>query len=73
MCFLKAKDSYRTHFLSSIGSELSSLRVLLGGSWVVISRVISRIAMVITYIRGLITPLRTTMNVQVTLPPRAFL
>ena len=32
----------------------------LGGSWVVISKVISRVAMVITYIRGLILPLITT-------------
>ena len=38
----------------------SRQRRLLGGSWVVISRVISRITMVITYIRGLITPLITT-------------
>ena len=35
-------------------------RGLLGGSWVVISRVISRITMVITYIGGLIAPLITT-------------
>ena len=35
-------------------------RVLLGGSWVVISRVISRVTIVITYIRGLIAPLITT-------------
>ena len=33
---------------------------MLGGSWVVISRVISRVTMVATYIRGLITPLVTT-------------
>ena len=33
---------------------------LLGGSWIVISRAISRITMVITYIRGLITPLIAT-------------
>ena len=33
---------------------------ILGGSWVVISGVISRITMVITYIRGLITVLITT-------------
>ena len=33
---------------------------LLGGSWVVLSRLISRITMVITYIRGLITPLITS-------------
>ena len=35
-------------------------KCLLGGSWVAISRVISRITMVITYIRGLIPPLITT-------------
>ena len=33
---------------------------ILAGSWVVISRAISRITRVITYIRGLITPLTTT-------------
>ena len=33
---------------------------LLGGSWVVISRVISRVTILITHIRGLITPLITT-------------
>ena len=33
---------------------------LLGGSWVVISRVISRVTLVMTYIRGLIAPLITT-------------
>ena len=33
---------------------------LLGGSWVVISGVISRVTIVITQIRGLITPLITT-------------
>ena len=33
---------------------------LLGGPWEVISRVISRITMIRTYIRGLITPLITT-------------
>ena len=33
---------------------------LLGGSWVVISEVISRVTIVITQIRGLITPLITT-------------
>ena len=41
--------------------EVSSLQLrLLGGSWVVISRVISRVAILITHIRGLITPLITT-------------
>ena len=33
---------------------------LLGGSRVVISRVISRLTIVVTHIRGLITPLITT-------------
>ena len=33
---------------------------VLGGSWVVISRVISRITIVITHIKGLVTPLITT-------------
>ena len=40
--------------------------LLLGGSWVIRSSVISRITMVITYIRGLITPLATTHE-----PPRS--
>ena len=34
--------------------------LLLGGSWAVISGVISRVTIVITHIRGLITPLITT-------------
>ena len=34
--------------------------VILGGSWVVISRVISRVTILITLIRGLITLLITT-------------
>ena len=33
---------------------------ILGGSWVVVSRVISRVTILITHIRGLITPLITT-------------
>ena len=33
---------------------------ILGGSWVVLCRVISRITKVITYFRGLATPLITT-------------
>ena len=40
--------------LTALVWALGSLR---GGSWVVISRVISRITKVITHIRGLITPL----------------
>ena len=35
---------------------------LLGGSWVVISGVISRVTIVITHIRGLITPLITAQE-----------
>ena len=33
---------------------------MLGGSWVAISRVISRVPIVLTHITGLITPLITT-------------
>ena len=33
---------------------------ILGGSWVVISRVINRVTILITLLRGLITPLITT-------------
>ena len=36
------------------------LSAVLGGSWAVISRVISRVTILITHIRGLITPLMTT-------------
>ena len=39
---------------------LLALRGLLGGSWVVISRVRSRVTILITHIKGLITPLITT-------------
>ena len=55
--------------LGSLGFRGLGLRVeagfrglggILGGSWLVISRVISRVTIVITYIRGLITPLITT-------------
>ena len=38
----------------------SALSMLLGGSWVVISGVISRVTMVIAPIKGLITPFITT-------------
>ena len=38
----------------------AQFRPLLGGSWLVISRVISRITRVITHNRGLITPLIPT-------------
>ena len=39
---------------------MESLGFILGGSWVVISGVISRVTIVITQIRGHITPLITT-------------
>ena len=42
--------------------DLHSLPKLLGGSWVVISGVISRVTILITHIRGLITLLITTLN-----------
>ena len=41
---------------------LQGSRGLLGGSWGVISGVISRVTVVKTHIRGLITPLITTLN-----------
>ena len=36
------------------------METILGGSWVVISRVISKEIILMTHIRGLITPLITT-------------
>ena len=45
--------------MTGAGSTCSRLEALLGGSWVVISGVISRVTIVITHIRGLITPLIT--------------
>ena len=44
----------------AIGFRVRGLQGLLGGSWVVISGVISRVTIVITQIRGLIAPLTTT-------------
>ena len=38
----------------------AEVRIVLGGSWVVISRVKSRVTILITQIRGLRTPLITT-------------
>ena len=49
--------------LSSSASGLQGvlgLQALLGGSWGVISGVISKVTIVITHIRGRITPLITT-------------
>ena len=43
------------------------LRPLLGGSWVVISRLKSRVTILITHIRGLISPLIATHE-----PPSTF-
>ena len=42
------------------GLSLLSRVHVLGGSWVVISGVISRVTIIITHIRQLITPLITT-------------
>ena len=44
----------------ALGPRFVRLGSLLGGSWVVISRVISRATILITHIRGLITLLITT-------------
>ena len=53
-------------FEANVGSEVNSPFLhQLGGSWVVISGVISRVTVFITHIRGLITPLITTHE-----PPR---
>ena len=43
-----------------VGLQISRSRTLLGGSWVDISRFINRVAIPITHIKGLITPLITT-------------
>ena len=40
--------------------DLGFSSLLLGGSWVVISEVISRVAIIIAHIKGLTTPLITT-------------
>ena len=44
------------------------VRVRLGGSWVVVSRVISRVTILITHISGLIAPLITTPPYNPTIP-----
>ena len=46
---------------------------ILGGSWVVRSRVISRVTIVISYIRGLITPVITTLIPPYRTPDRALM
>ena len=54
---------YRLKFTVSGASRLRvrGCRVsILGGSWLVISRVISRVTILITLLRGLATPLITT-------------
>ena len=48
--------------LDSVGAEATILRSLLGGSWVVISRGISRVTILIAHIRGFVTPLISTQN-----------
>ena len=58
---IKASTSRAKEMLAGaeepLGSKVGSL---LGGSWVVISRGISRVTILITHIRGLRTPLITT-------------
>ena len=60
--------NYRIFLMISNAGFISSTEglgfrkvVILGGSWVVIGRVISRITIVITSVRGLITLHRTTL------------
>ena len=51
-------SSGRTGLVASRASESPWLPVMvLGGSWVVISGVISKVTIIITHIRGLVTPL----------------
>ena len=45
--------------LQTLATAQAVNHLLLGGSWVVISGVISRVTVIITHIRGLITPLIT--------------
>ena len=51
----------REHMMQGFRARvsLSDCPALLGGSWV-ISRVLSRVTVVIAYTRGLMTPLKTT-------------
>ena len=55
-------NPFRVHFV--LRPRLVN-RPTLGGSWVATSGVISRVTIVITHIRGLITLLITTHNLQV--------
>ena len=54
------KDAEAAEPVDQDSDERLGLARLLGGSWVVISGVISRVTVVITYSRGLIAPLITT-------------
>ena len=53
--------------MKSVGWKCQRSLLVLGGSWVVTSRVISRITVVLTHIRGLIAPFITTHE-----PPSMF-
>ena len=55
----EAETGLLLHILSHLPMNFSTLS-LLGGSWVVISRAISRVTLVITHIKGLITSFITT-------------
>ena len=57
----------------SSGAFTRTASRLLGGSWVVISRVISRVTILITHIRGLITPLITAHEPPSRFPSRRLL
>ena len=63
---IKAPNSWvtmRVRFVSIYPVDVrvaAQLGFILGGSWIVISRVISRVTIIMTHIRGLITLLITT-------------
>ena len=60
---LRANTAGQAQRLSARCQDLSFLsKRLLGGSWVVISGVMSRVTIAITYIRGIISSLITTQE-----------
>ena len=56
--------------MALVDASVPGLGTPLGGSWLGLSRVISRITIVITYIKGLITPLITSHEPPSRLTPK---
>ena len=56
----KSGETERAAMWLERSSAFVARSCLLGGSWVVLSRVIGRVTILIIHIRGLITPLITT-------------